>query len=1089
MQDRISTSRRPTWPPGDFAALATLVERDAPELESVLLFAREGLGCGFGDRLQRGDHKAHSDIVGAVYEALRLSRTIRYDYEPANPGVNVQEVRLAGEILRTGVGTCLDLALLFAALLERAHLAPAILALDTGNGWHILGGYFIPGESPRSEVVIQNVEEILYLVNSGHLVVIEATGVAQIGGMKKPFSQACRDGLEALRNTIPLALVNVQVAREQGILPINGENLRTWHLDLEDNNRFPFFYVHQPSLPAFFVGRIEELTQLQQAAQEFTPSIVVVLGMGGQGKTTLVHQWLRQQESRQFSAGLWCTAYRGEFSFDMFLDEALRYLLEEKFDKRELPEVAVRSAKLIGLLQQRPILIVIDGIERWLTGWHRGRYDRETAETVEERTGYFTGLDDFLQVVSGLENGSHLILTTRAMPAVLDHVSHTTIPVHDEPDHDLALKGLDPDASVFLLRRLGVKGSDDKMKQVAATYAYHPLALTILGGLLSKKYGGRLEQIPQLSALDPKHALFKLLDDVRQNLPGGAAAEQLLRVASHCLENPSLMAIATVTPKFLGSLNDLLEQAVILADWNLVSWDGADQIVRLHPLVKQYFSGLADVAETKILHERFSAWYTEQSVPHDASSLEHVRPRLLAIEHALLAGNLTTCRKLCFIPIGIGAYPLFEWLAAWGHLETGLHLLDRLAEPASPLVRAEFLIPRAVLHHQRGALDSAQADLNEAIAALDSYGIRLSRKHRSRLAVALMNRANVHWQASRLTQALADYNRALKVLERFWFRDTNWREQTADIRMNRGIALREMGHYTEALHDCDQSLQMYRELVADGVQNLEPMLIAVLINHGNILADQRKPDVALQSFVEAIAICNTLIQSGHHELVPRLMHAQTTKAVVLKDLGRTKEALSELNVAVDTVQDLVNTGRSDMERLLALGWISRSEVSIRLQQWHAALNDCDRAIHWYRRMINRGRHDLTGRLAYALLTRAEARYTLGQVEEAAADRSQGFALMRQLIATGEKETRVGYFHKSITAATYLLASHPNDALVLLETAVTELEHGLLEGQAVEALRIEVQRGIESLSVPGIMPQQHRSFDSIIQRLRTYADNC
>src|SRR5215472_11109418 len=135
--------------------------------------------------------------------------------------------------------------------------------------------------------------------------------------------------------------------------------------------RLGMYFLHPPPASSLFLDRTEELAQLHAAVQPGSPSLIVVVGMGGQGKTALVHQWLRQEKPAPFSAGIWCTADRGGFSFDSFLDEAISYLLQGQFDKRDLPDGTARLAKLVGLLQMRPTLIVIDGIERWLKGWSR----------------------------------------------------------------------------------------------------------------------------------------------------------------------------------------------------------------------------------------------------------------------------------------------------------------------------------------------------------------------------------------------------------------------------------------------------------------------------------------------------------------------------------------------------------------------------------------------------------------------------------------------------------------------------------------------------------------------------------------------
>jgi hypothetical protein len=69
------------------------------------------------------------------------------------------------------------------------------------------------------------------------------------------------------------------------------------------------------------------------------------------------------------------------------------------------------------------------GIERWLQGWNQAHTDLHAADTVGERGGHFEGLDDFLSAASGITNGSHLLITTRALPAVLDDAAIAMIPV------------------------------------------------------------------------------------------------------------------------------------------------------------------------------------------------------------------------------------------------------------------------------------------------------------------------------------------------------------------------------------------------------------------------------------------------------------------------------------------------------------------------------------------------------------------------------------------------------------------------------------------------------------------------------------
>ncbi|MCI0719377.1 MAG: hypothetical protein L0338_10485, partial [Acidobacteria bacterium] len=210
------------WRPGDFAELATFVDRNEPNLDEILNAARRALGSGFGDKLAHSeDIKLASDeIASAVYDALRVETEIRYDYEPPNHGEAEQIIRLAGEVKEQRVGTCLDLALLLGAVLELAHLKPAVIFLETETGWHALSGYFV-GDGLGGPV-IEDQDEIRRLLD-GLLVPIESGGIAVRRGGKRQFRAALDEGREAAQNYLPIAVLDVLAARDAGYLPVRSE--------------------------------------------------------------------------------------------------------------------------------------------------------------------------------------------------------------------------------------------------------------------------------------------------------------------------------------------------------------------------------------------------------------------------------------------------------------------------------------------------------------------------------------------------------------------------------------------------------------------------------------------------------------------------------------------------------------------------------------------------------------------------------------------------------------------------------------------------------------------------------------------------
>ena len=298
----------------------------------------------------------------------------------------------------------------------------------------------------------------------------------------------------------------------------------------------------------------------------------------------------------------------------------------------------------MGALQKRRLLLVIDGLERWLNSWSEGSTDVATEELSDNRSGHFEGLDDFLRQCTGLSNGSHLILTTRAMPAAVEGQSFALVPVYGK-DAEGVLRGLESVDSEQLLRRFGVLGSSEQIRDLAEHFAHHPLARTVLGALLRDAYGGDAAKWPLASAkgLAPRRALHELLTVTRQHLPGRPFADQFLQVAAHAEENPSLEVIAAGMNGFESSPSktgeDLRELAVTLGKWQLLRWEPPKAVVSLHPLIKHYFAGLVPTDQSLAIHRRMAEWYDAQALPPNPSSVEHVRCRILAILHRSRCGE------------------------------------------------------------------------------------------------------------------------------------------------------------------------------------------------------------------------------------------------------------------------------------------------------------------------------------------------------------------------------------------------------------------------------------------------------------------
>ena len=374
----------------------------------------------------------------------------------------------------------------------------------------------------------------------------------------------------------------------------------------------PKKWAQSPSPYPYFAGRESELRQLTQVATGNGPSVVLVLGVAGQGKTTLAWEWFTNHCPDIFAGAFWCPAEENEFTFDMFVDLALTYLLQGKYEKRSFPSIQTRIRMLVQHLRDRPCLLVVDGFEKWLKGWTKKGERDQSAPESDGRLGGQDGVDLFLDQLCAVVGGSHVVLTSRVVPVALDAAPHAVVPVLDEV-RQARLQGLDDEAAVALLRKLGVKASDAEMLAIASSFEKHPLSLTILGKLASRKYGGSLDRFREKNwAIMEDHRLRALLGEMQQALPAKEDSAHLLGLLAHFVETPSYEqfcgflrwltvccrhAALVVRPVLHLDDDALREDLATLDDWSLITWDRRSDSLYLHPLLREYFqrnNGCAD---------------------------------------------------------------------------------------------------------------------------------------------------------------------------------------------------------------------------------------------------------------------------------------------------------------------------------------------------------------------------------------------------------------------------------------------------------------------------------------------------------------
>jgi len=179
--------------------------------------------------------------VQAIWATLSLEWQLGYINPPPSFTTQSQRLRRPSVVLEGSAGTCLDLALLFAACLEYVDIDP-ILILANGHayvGWwrqefatdeapkadgdpgrkpESPNPSQLPGRGTTSWVFGKEAHSaILKAVDDGKLMVLETTGLTR----HLAFSEAIREGTKRLRSRLDFeCLIDIKRSRSAGITPL-----------------------------------------------------------------------------------------------------------------------------------------------------------------------------------------------------------------------------------------------------------------------------------------------------------------------------------------------------------------------------------------------------------------------------------------------------------------------------------------------------------------------------------------------------------------------------------------------------------------------------------------------------------------------------------------------------------------------------------------------------------------------------------------------------------------------------------------------------------------------------------------------------
>jgi len=418
------------------------------------------------------------------------------------------------------------------------------------------------------------------------------------------------------------------------------------------------YIAHPYPLQEHFTGRIDERKMLSDwFCAEGGRAVLALTSIGGMGKSALAWVWLQRDVLRQHIPAvddppdiaatcavpeqaspegvIWWSFYDQDASFGRFLDSALLYVSDCRVDPWAIVSPSDKLQNLVFLLQQRRMLLVLDGFERELRAYAsvRAAYQGDKAP-IDERGDYRRCTSPlasrFLEWVTSLPIRARVLIASRIPPRELDDCAAC---------RRTELGGLVPDDAVALLRAWAIRGARAELEAACKAYDRHPLALRLLAGVVVHD-----RRFPYDVRAAKQH---RLVDALR-----GRERHHILEVAVNSL-NSRLRDLLTRASAFRGPVD---YEAVVLVspyrstkaldaglgelvDRGLLLHDRERGLYDLHPIVREYSYDRLRTRDRRRVHKRARDYFAAVPTPVRARSASDLAPLIELYHHTVAAGG------------------------------------------------------------------------------------------------------------------------------------------------------------------------------------------------------------------------------------------------------------------------------------------------------------------------------------------------------------------------------------------------------------------------------------------------------------------
>ncbi|MDA8746290.1 SMEK domain-containing protein, partial [Rubripirellula amarantea] len=355
-----------------------------------------------------------------------------------------------------------------------------------------------------------------------------------------------------------------------------------------------------PSSAGRFVGRTEELLQIDSAVTSADTPLVELVAKGGEGKTSLLNRWIENcacdgwgQSKKVFGWSFYSQGLNeSEASSDLFFNDALRFFGYEG----EIPlSPAARGKRLAERVWQSNGLMILDGVEplQHPPGPNGG--------SLKD-----AGIRTLLRTIALTRTPCTVLLTTRMPIADLDDFRQRRV-------KSIPLPPLDVEAARSVLASGALGATDEQLDVIANGLARHALSVQLAARFINEALDGDVTQwqetnLTKQDAAEGGHA-FRVLNSYetwfsRDQDEHRGIGSQLLEIVrmlglfDRPVQRDILFRLfdsdfeCELNKTLAGKDETHLRRALAkLSDLGLIQASpGNHSPVDCHPLVRQYFA-------------------------------------------------------------------------------------------------------------------------------------------------------------------------------------------------------------------------------------------------------------------------------------------------------------------------------------------------------------------------------------------------------------------------------------------------------------------------------------------------------------------